>query len=229
MTRHTLAADEVTVRLGGRTVLDRVSLELGRGEVVGLTGPSGTGKTTLAQVMSGLRRLAGGRVRCDGAPLPRRHTGRIAMLFQSPRRSCDPRLTLRRSIAELARGPVAWDSVLEAAGMTKDLLDRYPAQVSDGQLQRAAVARVLASKPDYLLCDEMTAMLDPAGTASIARTVTALAGAGVGVLFISHDIPLLRVCADRLVHLGDNPSPGSGAATTSPGPTVDSTDDIGVL
>lgn len=229
MTRRSLAAESVSVRLGGRLVLDRVSLELARGEVVGLTGPSGTGKTTLAQVLSGLRKPTGGRVVCDGSPLPRRHTGRIAMLFQSPRRSCDPRLTLRRSIAELARGPVAWERVLESVGMTPDLLDRYPAQVSDGQLQRAAVARVLASEPDYLLCDEMTSMLDPATTASVARTVTALAGTGVGVLFISHDIPLLNVCADRLVRLGDNLSPVSGAAASSPGPTVDSTDDIGVL
>ncbi|MFE9583146.1 ABC transporter ATP-binding protein [Nocardia sp. NPDC006044] len=216
MNQGSLAAQNVSVRLGGRRVLTDVSIEIGHGEVVGLAGPSGTGKTTLAHVLSGLRRPDRGRVTVDGAPLPRRRTGRVAMLFQSPRRSCDPRLKLRQSIAELARGPVDWDTVAESVGMTTDLLDRYPAQVSEGQLQRAALARVLASKPDYLLCDEMTSMLDPATTATVARTVTRLAATGVGVLFISHDLSLLAVCTDRIVHLGDNSS-------------HDSPTDIGVL
>ncbi|MFI7003120.1 ABC transporter ATP-binding protein [Nocardia sp. NPDC050175] len=224
MTQRSLAAHNVSALLGGRRVLTDVSIEIGHGEVVGLAGPSGTGKTTLAHILSGLRRPDSGRVTCDGAPLPRRRTGRIAMLFQSPRRSCDPRLPLRQSIAELARGPVDWDTVVESVGMTADLLDRYPAQVSDGQLQRAAVARVLASKPDYLLCDEMTSMLDPATTATVARTVTGLAATGVGVLFISHDLALLAVCTDRVVHLGDNSSP---AAVSPTGRPLDS--HIGVL
>ena len=119
--------------------------------------------------------------------------------------------------------------MLESVGMTKDLLDRYPAQVSDGQLQRAAVARVLASRPDYLLCDEMTSMLDPATTATVARTVTGLARSGVGVLFISHDIPLLTVCTDRIIRLGQHPNAGSDAAEPPPGFSLDSHNDIGVL
>ncbi len=81
MTRQALAAEAVSVRHGGRRVLSELSIEIGRGEVVGLTGPSGSGKTTLALVLSGLRRPDGGRVTCDGTPLPRRRSGRIAMLF----------------------------------------------------------------------------------------------------------------------------------------------------
>ncbi|RDI50775.1 ABC transporter ATP-binding protein [Nocardia mexicana] len=201
MTDKVLAAQDISVSFGRRRVLDRVSITVSPGEIVGLTGPSGTGKTTLAQVLTGLRRPDSGRVRCDGAELSRRHSGRIAMLFQSPRRSCSPRMTLRDTISELGRGPVDWDTVLPAAGMTRDLLDRYPSQVSDGQLQRAAVARVLAWRPDYIVCDEMTAMLDPATTATVVRTVTATAATGVGVLLIGHDLPLLRACTNRLVHL----------------------------
>lgn len=228
MIGRSLTAHAVSVRFGRRAILDRVSLTVSAGETVGLTGPSGTGKTTLAHVLSGLRRPDAGQVTCDGSPLPKRHTGRIAMLFQSPRRSCDPRLTLRDTIAELARGPVDWAALLESAGLTADLLDRYPAQVSDGQLQRAAVARVLAAKPAYLICDEMTAMLDPATTATVARTVTGLAATGVGVLFISHDLPLLGACADRVVHLGESATAAPGAALTSPGPSRKFHDDIGV-
>ncbi|MFG1797213.1 ABC transporter ATP-binding protein [Nocardia sp. NPDC049149] len=225
MTGRALAAHGVSLRFGRRPVLTEVSLAIGRGEVVGLAGPSGAGKTSLAQVMSGLRAPDSGTVTCDGSPLPRRKTGRIAMLFQSPRRSCDPRMTLRQSIVELARGSVDWDAILESVGMTPDLLDRYPVQVSDGQLQRAAVARVLASKPDYLLCDEMTAMLDPATTATVARTVTGLAGTGVGVLFISHNLPLLTACTDRIVHLDSR----SAAPARHAGRPLDSHNGIGVL
>jgi peptide/nickel transport system ATP-binding protein len=202
MKGRSLAAQNISVSFGKHEVLADVSIEIEAGEVVGVTGPSGTGKTTLAQVLCGLRRPDRGHVICDGVDLSRRRrTGQVAMLFQSPRRSCNPRRTLRETIAELARGPVEWDTVLRSVGMTRDLLDRFPSQVSDGQLQRAAVARVLASKPDYLLCDEMTSMLDPATTATVARTVTGLAATGVGVLFISHDVPLLTACTDRLVHL----------------------------
>ncbi|MFQ6394060.1 ABC transporter ATP-binding protein [Nocardia sp. KC 131] len=202
MKGRSLAAQKISVSFGKHEVLADVSIEIEAGEVVGVTGPSGTGKTTLAQVLCGLRRPDRGHVICDGVDLSRRRrTGQVAMLFQAPRRSCNPRRTLRETIAELARGPVEWDTVLSSVGMTRDLLDRFPSQVSDGQLQRAAVARVLASKPDYLLCDEMTSMLDPATTATVARTVTGLAATGVGVLFISHDVPLLTACTDRLVHL----------------------------
>ncbi|GAA5059479.1 ABC transporter ATP-binding protein [Nocardia callitridis] len=227
MTSKALAAHNVSVALGGRMVFAEVSVHVAAGEVVGLTGPSGTGKTTLAQVLSGLRTPDTGQVTIDGAPLPKRGNGRIAMLFQSPRRSCDPRMTLRESILELADGRVDWDMVLESARMTSDLLERYPGQVSDGQLQRAAVARVLASRPDYLLCDEMTSMLDPATTATVTRAVTALAESGVGVLFISHDIPLLTVSTDRIVRLAPHPS-DSGSPTTSNGTVLDSHNDIGV-
>ncbi|WP_280267260.1 ABC transporter ATP-binding protein [Nocardia wallacei] len=214
MTDKALAAHDISVSFGRRRVLDRVSIGVAAGEVVGLTGPSGTGKTTLAHVLAGLRRPDSGRVRCDGVSLsPRRHTGRIAMLFQSPRRSCSPRMTLRDTISELATGPVEWEGVLAAVGMTPDLLDRYPAQVSDGQLQRAAVARALAWRPDYIVCDEMTAMLDPATTATVVRTVTATAATGVGVLLIGHDLPLLRACTTRLVHL-DGTGPTGRSDTT---------------
>ncbi|MFI9510993.1 ABC transporter ATP-binding protein [Nocardia sp. NPDC052566] len=225
---RSLSAEHVSVALGGRRVLDDLSLAVASGEVVGLTGPSGAGKSTLAQVLSGLRCPDAGRVVCDGTPLSRRRDGRIAMLFQSPRRSCSPRLTLRRTITELARGPIDWSRILESAGLTPDLLDRYPAQVSDGQLQRAAVARVLAARPDYLLCDEMTAMLDPATTATVVHTVTELARTGVGVLFISHDIPLLDVCADRVVRLTSESSAVPGAAMRPAGFPFES-NDIGVL
>lgn len=104
-------------------------------------------------------------------------------------------MTLRAIIeqpAKIVRRRIVVEELAERVGLTADLLDRRPHQVSDGQLQRACVARALAQEPRYLICDEATAMLDAATTASIMRLVQSEAReAGMGVLMISHDAELL--------------------------------------
>lgn len=205
-----LRAEAITAGYGAEPVLREVSLTVEPGRIIGLTGPSGTGKTTLGRVLSGLLATRSGRVTCDGEPVARRRKdGRVAMLFQSPRRSCSPRLRLREIIAEPLRiqglpageRPPRVDILAASVGLTADLLDRLPGQVSDGQLQRAALARALAADPAYLICDEMSAMLDAASTASLTAVIRARARAGLGVLAISHDHALLRAWADETVEL----------------------------
>lgn len=221
-----LSAVDVDCGYGSVPVLQGASISIGRGRIVGLRGPSGTGKTTIARTLTGLLPPLRGAVTLDGEPLrPRRgrHGGRVAMLFQSPRRSCDPRHTLARIIGEplnLGRGPgrstagegrpaggedVAASVVHAAAqvGLTPDLLQRLPAQVSDGQLQRAALARALLQRPDYLVCDEATAMLDAVSTAVLAGLLRDRAQQGVGVLAISHDAALLQAWADEVLDLAE--------------------------
>lgn len=205
-----LRAERLTAGYGAEPVLRDVSFTVAPGRITGLTGPSGTGKTTLGRVLAGLLTPRSGHVTCDGAPLARRD-GRVAMLFQSPRRSCSPRLRLREIIAEplQIRGvparerPLRVEALAASVGLTPDLLDRLPAQVSDGQLQRAALARALAADPAYLICDEMSAMLDAASTASLATAIRTHADEGLGVLAISHDHALLRAWADDTVTLAD--------------------------
>lgn len=199
-----LSARAVSVGHGPTPLLDGVDLDIGPGEIVGLVGPSGCGKTSLARVLAGLNRPLDGEVLLDGAPPPKRPGGRVAMLFQSPRRSCDPRLTLRRSIEICADGAgVDWERLCAKADLPIGLLDRFPRQVSEGQLQRAAIARALAGEPGYLLCDEMTSALDPAATAAVVTTVRRAADDGAGVLFISHDLPLVGACSDRVLEIRD--------------------------
>ncbi|MGY1813710.1 ABC transporter ATP-binding protein [Blastococcus sp. SYSU D00820] len=209
----------------GQPVLTGVSLRVAPGEVVGLAGPSGCGKSTLARVVALLLAPWRGVVTVDGTaapgvryavPAPLRTA--VGMVFQSPRRSVDPRLRLADVLAEplLVGGhPLSGRrsaaarrertaAVAERVGLTADLLRRRPHEVSDGQLQRACLGRALLQEPRYLVCDEMTAMLDASTAAALVAVVRAEVDAGrLGVLAISHDEELLAAWADRRVDARD--------------------------
>ncbi len=184
-------------------VLTDATLDIAAGTITGLTGPSGSGKTTLGRVLAGLHTPTRGHVTLDDQPLSTRPRGAVAMLYQSPRQAVSPRWTLARVIAEPLhrrrhrnRSSIVRDTA-HRVGLTDDLLDRRPHQVSDGQLQRACLARALLQQPRYLICDEMTAMLDPATTAALTAVITDATRDGLGVLAISHDHALLDAWADR--------------------------------
>jgi peptide/nickel transport system ATP-binding protein len=211
------AAGVVAGYRSGQPVLDGVDLDVAPGEVVGLAGPSGCGKSTLARVLALLLPPWAGEIRIDGEPVrrfrhgaPRAQRTAVAVVFQQPRLAVDPRFRLREVIAEplhaTGRGQGSGELVEELAAivdLTPELLDRRPHEVSDGQLQRACLARALSLRPRYLICDEMTAMVDASTTAALVRVVTDhTAHTGAGALAISHDEPLLTVWAQRMVRLG---------------------------
>ncbi|OZF45876.1 ABC transporter ATP-binding protein [Rhodococcus sp. 14-2470-1a] len=207
------ASDITAAYPGTNDVLVRQSLSVPAGELVGLAGPSGSGKSTMARVLALLLAPREGVVRIDGVDVsgvgfsvPPDVRRKVALLFQSPRSATDPRMTLRSIIeqpAVIARRAADVDELADSVGLTTDLLARKPYQVSDGQLQRACVARALAQQPKYLICDEATAMLDAATTAAIVRLIQRTAdAAGMGVLMISHDVELLSAIGADTTFIG---------------------------
>ncbi|MER6348014.1 ABC transporter ATP-binding protein [Streptomyces sp. NPDC001595] len=202
-----------------------VSLTVAPGEAVGLLGPSGCGKSTLARVAALLHRPDAGTVVLDGEPVrrwrhraPRELRTSVGVVFQQVRLSADPRLTLRDLIAEplratgaRARIPERVAELASTVGLTTDLLGRRPHEVSDGQLQRACLARALVLRPRWLVCDEMTAMLDASTTAALVAVVEEYrGGTGAGVLAVGHDRTLLRRWCDRTVQWeADGPRAGA--------------------
>ncbi|WP_157244852.1 ABC transporter ATP-binding protein [Nonomuraea typhae] len=223
-----LRAREITVRYGRRTVLDRLSFELPPGGVLGLGGPSGCGKSTLARVLAMMLRPAAGSLSVDGMEVrgwrqraPRELRTRVALLYQQPRLAVDPKLRLSEVIGEplAAAGRPDRERVAALAGevgLTDDLLTRRPHEVSDGQLQRACLARALTLEPGYLICDEMTTMLDASTQAHLVAVVNAYRDrTGAGVLAISHDQVLLDRWADSRAELS---GAGSPPGTPSPSP-----------
>ena len=203
-----LQATGVGLALGGRTVLHAVDLSAPAGDVTGVTGTSGSGKTTLLRVLAGLHQPDTGEIRYDGEPVAPR--GSIALLAQHPRLVCNPRWTLGQIIAEPALirgdrfGPDDLHSTAGDVGLDPALLDRYPGQVSDGQLQRACIARVLIQRARFVLCDEPTAMLDPISTASVVTLLRGLASGGAAVVLVSHDAVLVETLTAATLAL---PSP----------------------
>ncbi|MFJ1914456.1 ABC transporter ATP-binding protein [Streptomyces sp. NPDC088147] len=195
-------------------VVRNASLTLAPGASLGLLGPSGCGKSTLARVAALLHRPDAGTVTVDGQRVagwrhraPRAQRTAIGVVFQQPRLSADPRLRLSDLIAEPLRATgrrtdlaARVGELARTVGLTAELLGRRPHEVSDGQLQRACLARALVLRPRWLVCDEMTAMLDASTTAALVAVVEEYRHEhGAGLLAVGHDRVLLERWCDRTV------------------------------
>jgi oligopeptide/dipeptide ABC transporter ATP-binding protein len=201
-------------------VLDDVELTVRDGEIVGVVGETGSGKTTLARAIAGLNAPDRGRVQLDGQDIARlrgparrrfRRGGAIQFVFQDPLRSLDPELTVGASIREglaiagtgtRAQRAERVADVLRQVGLDPAVADRLPAQISGGQRQRASIARAVISAPRLLLCDEPVSALDASNRNHILLLLDELRRRlAVGIVVISHDLSSLAGIADRVVVL----------------------------
>lgn len=188
-----------------------VSLAVAPGQVVGLVGESGCGKSSLARVAVGLEAPTQGQVRFEGRPLvPSRLSARdksalgLQMVFQNPYASLSPRRTIGSQVLDGLRAPLSRAAgeaeairLLELVGLDPEARRRYPNQFSGGQRQRLAIARALAARPSLMIADEPVTALDAFSSAQIVELLTGLVrDLGMGMLFISHDLSLVRAIAD---------------------------------
>ncbi|SMH36960.1 dipeptide ABC transporter ATP-binding protein [Mesorhizobium australicum] len=206
-------------RKAGFTALTGIDLKIGRGEVLGLAGESGSGKSTMARILAGLTPPSHGEMLFAGRNVftasrsermeIRRQT---QMVFQDPYSSLNPRMKVGDILAEpllhhrfvagnAAARPVV-SELLDAVGLPADAAQRYPHAFSGGQRQRISIARALASRPSFLICDEPTSALDVSIQAQILNLMKDLQEKlGLTILFISHDLPVVRQMCDRVAVL----------------------------
>jgi peptide/nickel transport system ATP-binding protein len=204
--------------LGGKTVhaVSGVSLQVARGETLGLVGESGCGKSTLGRAVLQLRKPVSGRVLFDGYELTtmqgdalRRMRRRVQLIFQDPIASLNP----RRRIGDIVAEPLVISGVkdpeqrrqrvgdvLSAVGLDPALvIDRLPHEFSGGQCQRICIARALVLNPDFVICDEPVSALDVSIRAQILNLLEEMkARYGLTLLFIAHDLAVVKAVSDRV-------------------------------
>ncbi|UFU08343.1 ATP-binding cassette domain-containing protein [Ruania halotolerans] len=213
---NVLDVQNLVVEYRGHTTVravDGLSLTIKAGEVLALVGESGCGKSSTARAVVGMERPHDGEIAFRGRAMPPLGLRRrpveltaIQMVFQDPNSSLNPRKRVGAQIADgvaaaQARGlasdtPAAW---IAAVGLNPAMVSRYPHQLSGGQRQRIAIARALAAQPNLLVADEPISALDASSQASVAAMMRRLClEAEAGMLFISHDLSVVRIMADRV-------------------------------
>jgi peptide/nickel transport system ATP-binding protein/oligopeptide transport system ATP-binding protein len=199
---------------GAVRAVDGVALRIGAGETLGLVGESGCGKSTLAQIVLGLVAPDEGEIWFEGENLLtlrpdrlRKVRGRIQFVPQNPKSSLNPRASVRSSIEFNLRAqqwsPHSFSArvpeMLELVGLSPALADRYPHQLSGGQIQRVAIARALSTKPSLVICDEAVSALDKSVQAQILNLLTTVqAETDIACIFISHDMAAVEHLSHRV-------------------------------
>ncbi len=219
----------VVVSYTGKQVVHDIEFGLQPGECLALVGESGSGKTTLSRSIGGLHHEWTGVMTLDGQSLSGSSRDRtmkqrlaIQYVFQNPYGSLNPRRTVGASIArplmiagaDEKTADLKVGEMLEKVSLTADYAARYPDQLSGGERQRAAIARGLAASPRVLICDEVTSALDVLVQAAIVELLAELRGdLGLAMLFVTHNLPLVRSIADRVAVMAEGRIEELGTAT----------------
>ena len=187
----------------GNQILEHVNLSVGPEERLGILAPSGYGKTTLLKIISGYISPDAGRILVDGELLPQKGYCPVQMIFQPPEQAVNPRLRMREVLKE---GDCISKELIEVLGIEEDWKNRFPQELSGGELQRFCIARALGKGTKYLLCDEITTMLDFITQGQIWNfLIEETKRRGIGMVIVSHSQPLLDHVCTRQIRLNENP------------------------
>jgi ABC-type polar amino acid transport system ATPase subunit len=204
---------DICKRYGSFVALKDVNLEVSKGEVVCIVGPSGGGKSTFLRTINGLESIDSGTIRFDGItiPGPSRNVGLIrreaGMVFQSF--NLFPHMTVRKNLIlapvrarglSYAEANERAERLLKRVGIASQI-DKYPDQLSGGQQQRVAIARALAMEPKVMLFDEPTSALDPEMVKEVLEVVRELAGSGMTMIIVTHEMGFAREISSRVVFM----------------------------
>ncbi|MBP2030790.1 peptide/nickel transport system ATP-binding protein [Methanohalophilus levihalophilus] len=215
-----LRVNNLSKNFDGHQVLHDINFTVEKGETFGLFGDSGSGKTTIGRSIVGLEKPDGGEILFRDDNLltmnrgqMRRIRPKIQMIFQHPEMSLNPKMKAFDSLVEpmmIHERPVSSsipervDELLELVGLRGEHLDRYPAHLSGGEIQRIVLARILSIRPEFIVADEPTSMLDVSVQAQVLRIMEKIQDeTGISYLLISHDIDVLQTVCDRIGYLED--------------------------
>lgn len=190
-----LEANHITYRYPGskQNIITDVNFFMDNSERVGIMAPSGMGKTTLCQILAGYRRPTSGQVLLDGKPLPKRGYCPVQMIWQHPELAVNPRIKMREVLRE---GNQIEERMIRGLGIEEDWCNRYPQELSGGELQRFSIARALGEGTKFLIADEISTMLDLITQSQIWNfLLTELRAREIGLIMVSHDMELVdRIC-----------------------------------
>ena len=178
-------------------VFTDVNLKVESGEKVAILGPSGFGKTTLCKVLAGYLAPKSGGVLLDGKPLPNKGYCPVQMIWQHPERAVNPRLRLRDTLAD---GLDVEERIIKSLGIEEDWMNRFPQELSGGELQRFCIARALGRDTKFLIADEISTMLDLITQSQIWNfLLEEVKRREIGLIVVSHSASLLERVADRTI------------------------------
>lgn len=184
----------------GRKILDQFSLQVDSSERVGILAPSGFGKTTLCKILSGYEEPEAGTVLLDGKSLySYKDYCPVQMIWQHPEQAVNPRLRMRTVIEE---GDQVDPKLIEKLGIEPDWLNRFPTELSGGELQRFCIARALGKRTRFLLADEISTMLDLITQSQIWHfLIEETERRGIGMIVVSHSPELVEKVCTRVVRM----------------------------
>ena len=183
----------------GAELFSNINFKVENNERVWVPGPSGYGKTTLCKILAGYLEPSKGQVLLDGKPLPKKGYCPVQMIWQHPERAVNPRLKMEKILSD---GGLVENRIIEGLGIEEDWLNRYPQELSGGELQRFCIARALGKETRFMIADEISTMLDLITQSQIWHfLIEETERRNIGMLVVSHSPELIKKVCTRVIEL----------------------------